>query len=45
MIEQLLQQAVEQNASDIFLIAGLPFSIKVNGSIRHLNDEKLYPLN
>ncbi len=43
MIEQLLQQAVEQNASDIFLIAGLPFSIKVNGSIRHLNDEKLYP--
>ena len=43
MVEQLLQQAVEQNASDIFLIAGLPFSIKVNGSIRHLNDEKLYP--
>lgn len=41
MIETLLEQAIHQNASDIFLITGMPFSIKINGIIQHLNDKKL----
>ena len=43
MIEQLLEQAVHKNASDIFIITGMPFSIKVHGIIQHLDDKKLSP--
>lgn len=40
---QLFKQAVEQDASDIFLIPGMPFSYKIGGSIIYLDDEKIYP--
>lgn len=43
MIEQFLEKAVEMNASDIFMITGMPFSVKVNGLIQHLNEEKIFP--
>ncbi len=43
MIEQILEQAVKMNASDIFMISGMPVSIKINGTIQHLNEEKIYP--
>ena len=43
MIEQFLEKAVQLNASDIFMITGMPFSVKVNGLIQHLNEEKIFP--
>ena len=42
-IVDVLQQAVEQNASDIFLVAGLPLSYKINGRIQEQAAEKLLP--
>jgi len=40
-IEQVLKSAVEQNASDIFLVAGFPLSYKINGVIVPQDDIKL----
>lgn len=42
-IQHILSGAVENKAADIFLVAGLPLSYKVNGQIRHQNEEKLTP--
>lgn len=39
----ILQRAVQQNASDIFLVAGLPLSYKINGRIQEQVEEKLLP--
>ena len=38
-----LQKAVSFGASDVFIIAGLPASMRVNGNIVHLNDTRLLP--
>lgn len=38
-----LQKAVSSGASDMFIIAGLPASMRINGNIVHLNDAKLLP--
>lgn len=40
---EMLGKAVEQKASDIFLIPGLPFSYKIGGRIIHQNEEKIFP--
>ncbi len=39
----LLQKAVLRHASDIFIVAGLPASCRINGIIVRENDEKLMP--
>lgn len=38
-----LTDAVEKNASDIFIIPGLPLSYKINGKILPCDDHKLLP--
>ena len=43
MIEQILQEAVRLQASDILVIAGLPVSYKVNGQVRRGSGERLLP--
>ena len=43
MITSILERAVEQNASDIFMIPGMPLSLKINGEIHPTDDRKLYP--
>ncbi|MBE6907686.1 type IV pilus twitching motility protein PilT [Marasmitruncus massiliensis] len=40
---QILKDAVEHHASDIFVIAGLPVSYKVNGTIIRTHQENLMP--
>ena len=40
---QILQQAVERNAADIFMIPGMPISLKIDGEIRPVNDTKIFP--
>lgn len=39
----LLQQAVLNHASDIFVVAGLPVSYRANGRICREKEEKLMP--
>ena len=40
---QILQLAVEKNAADIFMIPGMPISLKIDGEIRPVNDTKIFP--
>jgi twitching motility protein PilT len=37
----ILKKAVEENASDIFLVPGTSYSLKINGQIRHQGEEAL----
>lgn len=43
MSPDFLIHAVEQNASDIFIIPGLPLSYKINGEIHAVEDTRLLP--
>ena len=40
---ELFQEAVEREASDIFLVPGMPFSYKIGGRITYQGEEKIYP--
>ena len=42
-VKELLENAVYQNAADIFIVAGLPASYRIGGVISQTNDEKLMP--
>ncbi len=42
-IQEILKQAVDQEASDIFMIPGIPISMKIHGQIRPMNDERVFP--
>lgn len=42
-IKQILQQAVKDRASDVFIVAGLPVSLRKNGVISRLDDNRLLP--
>lgn len=43
MILDYLKQAVQQNASDLFLIPGMPASLKINGEICPVGENKIFP--
>ncbi len=40
---QILEKAVNDNAADIFMIPGMPISLKINGEIQPVNEEKIFP--
>ena len=40
---EYLKSAVEQNASDIYIVAGAPISIKLGGRITPMDEKKLLP--
>ena len=42
-IEEMLNNAVKADASDIFLIAGLPLTYKCNGSLDRVGEKMLLP--
>jgi len=42
-LNQLLETAVKNEASDIFIISGSPIKEKSDGIIRPINEEKLFP--
>lgn len=42
-VKELLECAVERGASDMFVVAGLPVSYRINDSIERMNDIKLLP--
>ena len=39
----ILRQAVDRRASDIFIVAGTPLTIKINGEMIQLDDQRLTP--
>lgn len=43
IIDEVLKQAAEKHASDVFIVAGRQLSIKVNGNIEPYSDEILTP--
>ncbi len=43
MLQELLKQAVDAHASDIFIMAGMPLTYKANGKMIRLNDERVMP--
>lgn len=43
VIQEILQEALDKNASDIFLIAGHSYAFKINGNIENMSEEKLMP--
>ena len=42
-IRGILEVAVKENASDIFIVAGLPVTWRANGKIHHIDGDKLMP--
>lgn len=42
-LNELLNRAIEEQASDVFIVAGLPVSFRKNGAIHHISQEKLFP--
>lgn len=42
-IQTILQKAVSENASDVFIVAGRPVSFRKNGVIYTIDDERLLP--
>lgn len=42
-IDEIFKYAVEKNASDVFIVAGLNLSIKIKGNIESYSDEVLKP--
>ena len=42
-IKEFFQDAVKQQASDIFLIPGMPLAMKINGRIVPVGEEKVFP--
>lgn len=42
-VTELLKKAALEGASDVFLIAGLPLSCRINGVLKREDDIKLYP--
>ena len=42
-IEKILEQAVRERASDVFIVAGIPVSFRKNGIIHMEGKEKLFP--
>lgn len=42
-MNSILEQAIKEQASDVFIVAGLPVSFRKNGVIGHINDTRLLP--
>lgn len=42
-IRDILESAVKEGASDVFIVAGLPVTWRANGKIYHMDGEKLMP--
>lgn len=41
--KELLEKAVRQNASDIFIVTGLPATMRINNSMVRVDEEKMMP--
>ncbi len=42
-LQQILEKAVAEGASDVFIVAGLPVTFRKNGVIINVGEEKIFP--
>lgn len=42
-LREILEKAIENDVSDIFIVAGLPISFRKNGVVSQFNEDKLLP--
>ncbi len=42
-LKEILEKAISEKASDVFIVAGLPISFRRNGVIVRVGEEKLFP--
>lgn len=42
-LRNILELAIEKQASDVFIVAGLPVAFRINGAVQQINDVKLLP--
>ena len=42
-LREYLERATAQGASDLFIVAGLPLTCKVNGKMIHMGEERVMP--
>lgn len=42
-IEEFLTLAADKEASDLFIVAGLPLTMKTNGVMHRINEERMMP--
>lgn len=42
-LREILETSIKENASDIFIVAGLPLSIRQGGQVRKIGEEKFFP--
>ena len=42
-LQEILQQAVQSGTSAIFIVAGTPVALKINGEMKQLDDQRLTP--
>ena len=42
-LQEILQQAVQSGTSDICIVAGTPVTLKINGEMKQLDDQRLTP--
>lgn len=42
-LREILETAIENDVSDIFIVSGLPISFHKNGVVSALNEDKLLP--
>ena len=42
-LRTILEKAIEEKASDVFIVSGLPVSFRKDGIIKRTNDNRLFP--
>lgn len=42
-LREYLEKATAQGASDLFIVAGLPLTCKINGTMVHMSEERVMP--
>ncbi|MDD5823997.1 MAG: type IV pilus twitching motility protein PilT [Firmicutes bacterium] len=42
-LNEILKYAVDHKASDVFIVAGRPISMRINGAIERMNEERVMP--
>ena len=42
-LREYLEKATAQGASDLFIVAGLPLTCKVNGQMVHMSEDRVMP--
>ena len=42
-LRNILELAIREQASDVFIVAGLPVAFRINGTVQQVDDTRLLP--